>query len=168
MIFQTERLMVRPYTMGDLDDFFRLNRDAEVMRYIRPVQTFQQTKEFLVKIIRAYDERPGTGRWGLFLTDGGQFAGSFAIIPVEKTEMLQLGYALLKEYWGKGYASEAVKGGIAYAFDKLGLEEIAGITFPANLPSQKVLVNNGFVFEKVIVEEGKKLHLFKLYKAKNG
>jgi ribosomal-protein-alanine N-acetyltransferase len=161
-IFETERLLVRPYSMDDLDLFFRLNGDEEVMRYIRAVQTLQQSKDFLQKIITAYTERPGLGRWAMFSKDDQQFVGSFAVIPVEGSDNLQLGYALLKEYWGKGYASESVRGGIRYAFDHLNLSEIAGITYPENVPSQKVLLKNGFVLKNTFKEEDKVLHFYLL------
>jgi [ribosomal protein S5]-alanine N-acetyltransferase len=164
IIFETERLVVRPYTMDDIDNFFRLNGDKEVMRYIRPAQTLEQSKEFLQKIITAYKERPGMGRWGMYSTANGEFVGSFAVIPVEHTDMLQLGYALLKENWGIGYATESLKGGIEYVFGPLGLSEIAAITYPENIPSQKVLLKNGFVFDKTFTEEGKELHIYMLYK----
>ncbi|MBL7740052.1 MAG: GNAT family N-acetyltransferase [Chitinophagaceae bacterium] len=162
IIFETERLFIRPYTMDDLDNFFGLNGDEEVMRYIRPAKTMEECREFLQTIIAAYTERPGIGRWGMFAKDQNEFIGSFAVIPVEKSDKVQLGYALLKENWGKGYASESVKGGIQYAFDTLGLKEIAGITFPENIPSQNVLLKNGFVFDSMITEDGKPLHLYML------
>lgn len=162
IVFQTERLFVRPYTMDDLDNFFRLNGDKEVMRYIRPAQTFEQSKEFLLKIILAYAQRPGTGRWGMFSHNDQEFVGSFALIPVEGSDRLQLGYAILKENWGKGWASEAIRGGIQYAFLHLKLTEIAAITYPENLPSQKLLLKNGFVFEKTFREEDKDLSLYLL------
>jgi [ribosomal protein S5]-alanine N-acetyltransferase len=164
IIFETERLFVRLYSMDDFDNFFRLNSDEEVMRYIRAVQTREQSKGFLKKIIAAYKQRPGTGRWGIFLRENKEFVGSFAVIPVEQSDKLQLGYALLKENWGKGYASESVKAGIQYAFDKLRLTEIAAITFPENISSQKVLLKNGFAFDKTFTEGDKLLNLYMLYR----
>jgi ribosomal-protein-alanine N-acetyltransferase len=163
-IFETERLIIRPYTMADLSLFFRLNGDEEVMRYIRPAQTPEQSKEFLQKIITAYAERPGIGRWGMFLKANDQFIGSFAVIPVENTDKLQLGYALLKENWGQGYASESVRAGIGYVFGPLALTEIAAITYPENIASQKVLLKNGFVFDKTFMEADKLLNLYMLYR----
>jgi RimJ/RimL family protein N-acetyltransferase len=160
IVFETERLVIRPYTMNDLDNFFLLNGDEDVMRYIRPAQTLEQSKEFLQKIITAYAERPGMGRWGMFSNQDHRFLGSFAIIPVEKSDKLQLGYALIKENWGKGYATESVKGGLQYAFGYLGLTEIAGITYPENIPSQKVLLKNGFVFDRTFKEDDKELNLY--------
>jgi [ribosomal protein S5]-alanine N-acetyltransferase len=160
IVFETERLFVRPYTMDDLHLFFRLNGDEEVMRYIRPAQTLEQSKEFLQKIIADYIKLPGKGRWGMFLKEDNHFIGSFAIIPVDNTDKLQLGYALTREYWGNGFASESVRRGIQYAFGKLDLVEIAGITFAENIPSQKVLLKSGFVFDKTFIEEGKEMHLY--------
>ena len=152
--------MVRPYTMDDLHYFFQLNGDEDVMRYIRPVQTFEQTREFLQKIITDYAFRPGIGRWAMFSKEDHKFVGSFAIIPVEGSDKLQLGYAMTKDNWGKGYATESVKGGLYYAIHKLNLSEIAGITYPENISSQKVLLNNGFVFDKTFKEEDRDMHLY--------
>jgi ribosomal-protein-alanine N-acetyltransferase len=160
IIFETERLYIRPYSMDDLPRFFLLNGNEEVMRYIRPAQTLEQSQQFLEKIIKAYEERPGMGRWAMLSKSDHQYTGSFAIIPIEKSTQLQLGYALIKDNWGKGYASESVKGGLKYAFTQLGLKEIAGITFPENIPSQKVLLKNGFVFDRMFMEEDKQLNLY--------
>ena len=160
MIFETERLLIRPYTADDLHLFFKLNGDDDVMRYIRPAQTLEQSKEFLQRIIADYESWPGMGRWAMFSKEDGQFVGSFAIIPIENSDQLQLGYALIKNDWGKGYATESVKGGIQYAFDRLGLREIAGITYPQNISSQKVLLKNGFVFDRTFTEDDKELNIY--------
>ncbi|HET6993370.1 MAG TPA: GNAT family N-acetyltransferase [Chitinophagaceae bacterium] len=163
-IFETPRLTVRRYTAADLDYFFQLNGNEDVMRYIRPAQSLEQSKEFLQRIIADYEAWPGMGRWAMFVKDEMRFVGSFAIIPIENSDKLQLGYALIKNNWGKGYATESVKGGIRYAFEKLGLNEIAGITYPQNEPSQNVLLKNGFVFHKTFMEEDKELNMYLLRK----
>ena len=160
IVFETERLIVCPYSMDDFDNFYHLNGDEDVMRYIRPAQSKKQSKVFFEKIIAAYTERPGMGRWGMFSKEDHCFIGSFAIIPVENTDQLQLGYALIKQNWGKGFATESVKGGLQYAFGYLGLAEIAGITYPENIPSQKVLLKNGFVFDRTFFEEDRELYIY--------
>jgi RimJ/RimL family protein N-acetyltransferase len=164
-IFETKRLIIRRYAMDDLDDFFRLNGDPEIMQFIRPAQDYEHSKEFLQKIIESYLTSPGLGRWGMISSESMEFIGSFALIPVDHMNKIQIGYSLLKQNWGKGYASEAVKGGIVYAFNQLKLPEIAGITYPANVSSQKVLLQNGFLFEKTFEEDGKELFLYLLKNA---
>jgi [ribosomal protein S5]-alanine N-acetyltransferase len=165
VLFQTPRLYIRHYTLDDFENFFRLNGDPEIMRYIRPAQPRDKSLLFLKEIIARYEEQPGLGRWGMFSHSDHEFVGSFAVIPVQNSDKLQLGYSLLKENWGKGYASEAVAGGIRYMFDTLGLTEIAGITFPENTASQKVLLRSGFAFDKMIKEEDGEMNLYMLYKA---
>ncbi len=160
IIFETERLAIRQYTMDDLDKIYSLNGDEEVMRYIRATQTLEQTKEFLAKIIEAYKEYPGRGRWYMYTKSDMEFVGSFAIIPVENSERWQLGYALLKKNWGKGYASEAVRAGKEYAFNKLGFSEIAAITYAENIASQKVLLKNGFYLNNTFFEAGHEMNLY--------
>ncbi|HEX5653978.1 MAG TPA: GNAT family N-acetyltransferase [Chitinophagaceae bacterium] len=161
IIFETERLTVRRYTMEDLDQFYRLNGDEEIMRYIRPAKNLEESREFLQKILADYDSLPGLGRWALLLKKDRSFLGSFAIIPVQESPDIQLGYALLQENWGKGFASESVKAGISYSFEKLGLSSIAAITESPNTASQKVLLRNGFVFEKSFQENEKEMNFYR-------
>ena len=161
-IFETERLQVRPYLIDDFEHFFRINSDEEIIRYIRPAQNREQSIEFFYRILADYGEQPGLGRWGMYERKTNEFVGSFAVIPVKNSTDIQLGYALLQPYWGLGYASESVKGGIEYAFTRLDLESIAGITEAGNFASQKVLTRNGFSFEKTFTEEKKLLHVYRI------
>lgn len=163
-LIESERLYVRYYTIDDLDNFYRLNGDEEIMRYIRPVKNREQSERFLKEIIACYATEPYNLRLALLEKDTNVFAGSFAIIPLEHTGDIQLGYALLKEHWGKGYATEIVKAGLMYVFDVLKLPGVAAVTEAGNTASQKVLLKNGFVFEKSTEEGIKKLHLYRRMK----
>ena len=161
LIFETERLIVRQYVFEkDKENFFRLNADEEVMRYIRPVKTREECDAFLKEIIAAAAANPGIGRWAAFEKGSGEFVGSFAIIPLEGTDDIQLGYALLKENWGKGYASELTKGGLEYYFSTTDADHIYAMTEKPNIVSQKVLLKNGFVPDGTRKEGGKELLKF--------
>lgn len=160
MIFQTERLLIRPYIQTDFENFFRMSNDEEVMRYIRPVQTRLEAEVFFKKIMADYELRPGLGRWAMLTNPGNIFVGSFAVIPVENSTDIQLGYSLLPEYWGKGYAFESVRGGLDYAFNILKLEKVLGVTESPNTASQKVLTKAGFQYERQFMEGEKLLLVF--------
>lgn len=160
-IFETERLIVREYTDADFEYFFPLNNDPDIVRYIRPPKTRLESLLFFEKVIADYKKLPGLGRWGAFSKAGNQFIGSFAVLPVEEFPDTQIGYALLKENWGLGYASELVKRGLEYVRDTLKLSDVAGITEAANTASQKVLLKNGFEFEKTYMEKDKELFLYR-------
>lgn len=152
IVFQTERLLVRKLNFEDAENFFLLNGDEEVMRYIRPVKTREESDQFLKEILAKEETIHGIGRWAAIKKDDGEYVGSFAIIPIENTELIQLGYALLKKHWGKGYATELTKGGLNYYFRTTDASHIYAITETPNLASQKVLMKNGFVFESRYVE----------------
>jgi RimJ/RimL family protein N-acetyltransferase len=92
------------------------------------------------------------------------FVGSFAVIPVEGSEHMQLGYALLQPAWGKGYATELTIAGLEYVFTKTSLDTIYAYTEKANLASQKVLLKAQFRQEGSKITEGKELVQFVLAK----
>jgi len=165
IIFETERLSIRQYTKADEEHFFRLNGDAEVMRYIREPKNRAECALFLARNIDLYQQNPLMGRWAMEEKETGVFVGSFAIIPVENTEdysvsEIQLGYALLKDYWGKGFATESTLAGKQYAFEVMKLFRIVGITTTDNFASQKVLLRCGFEQQPNITQAGKELCYF--------
>jgi [ribosomal protein S5]-alanine N-acetyltransferase len=155
IIFETERLVVRTYNEKDKKNFYLLNGNRKVMRWIRPVKTRKESDDFLLETLARTETDPAMGRWAVEEKSIGKFVGSFAIIPVENSEHIQLGYALLPRYWGKGYATELTKTGLHYVFSKTKLKVIYALTELPNLSSQKVLIKTGFT-ENGIVMEGKK------------
>ena len=165
IIFSTDRLIVKPYSEEEFENFFRLNGDEEVVRYIRPVQTREEAIEAFQKLQEDYISKPGYGRWAVHLKDTGEFVGSFAIIALPWDEnKIQMGYAFPKENWGRGFATELVVDGLRHATRDLALKEIYGITEIPNLASQKVLLKAGFKFREVYNEKGKDLNIY-LYTA---
>ena len=148
----------------DADNFFLLNSDAEVMRYIRPVKSREETDLFLLEVIQYSKENPAYGRMAVIEKQSNFFVGSFAIIPLEKTEYMQVGYSLLPPWWGKGFATELVKEGLEYIFSKTSLTEIFGVTESMNIASQNVLLKAGFKRHSTVLEVTKELFRFILSK----
>ena len=166
IIFETDRLIVRQYVFDtDAENFFLLNSDEEVMRYIRATKSKDECDTFLKQIIDAYRINPLLGRWAAEEKTDGIFVGSFAIIPIEGTQDIQLGYALLKENWGKGFASELTKAGLAYYFKNSNADHIYAIAEQANTASHKVLLKNAFAHDGIRKEEEKELLKF-IYRKK--
>lgn len=164
VIFETNRLLVRHYVFEtDADNFFLLNSDEEVMRYIRATKSREDCDAFLKQIIESYKINPLIGRWAAEEKAKEKFVGSFAIIPIEGTEDIQLGYAFLKDNWGKGFASELTKAALDYYFRNSNADHIYAIAEHANIASHNVLFKNGFVNHGVRKEGDKELMQF-LYK----
>src|SRR5580658_9647640 len=96
MIFETHRLLVRRYTLDDAEDFYRLNSDEIVMKFIRSPKTRQEAFEFLLENIEYYLAFPAYGRWAMIEKSTQQFIGSFMIRPSAiVNDKVELGYAML-------------------------------------------------------------------------
>ena len=165
MILQSDRLYVRRYTMQDLDSFYALNSDPELMQYIRPPQSFEESKKFLEENLAFYETHPSLGRWALLNKSDDVIVGSLSLLPLEHSKDFHIGYVLFKPYWGQGYAAEIVRAGIIYAFDQLQLKTLTAVTYPDNLLSQNVLLKNGFILERSYIEDGKESKLYRLNSA---
>jgi len=157
ILFETGRLLVRHYSKAEADNFFLLNGNPEVMRYIRPVKSREETDLFFDDILLYSKNNPAYGRMAIIEKQSKTFVGSFAIIPMEETDKMQLGYALLKQSWGKGYATELTLAGLQYVFTKTDLTEIFAVTEVPNLASQKVLLKAGFTLHSTYSEGTKEL-----------
>ena len=163
MIFETARLWVRRYDIDDAEDFYRLNSDAAVMKYIRTPKTRQQAFQFLQENVDYYKDFPSYGRWALMEKSDQQFIGSFMLRPSAVVQdKMELGYAMFTQFWGKGYATEAVNGGLGYAFRDLRLPDVIAITQNENISSQKVLLKCGFTRSENINDHGRTVSFFSI------
>ena len=167
IILQSSRLYVRRYTIDDVEMFYALNGDPELMQYIRPAMNFEQSKKFLEENIQFYEMHPMLGRWALVTKSNDQIVGSLSLLPLPNSSDAHIGYVLFKPYWGFGFAAEIVKAGIEYAFDELQMNTLTAITYAQNAASQKVLLRNGFSFERSFYEGGKENRLYRLNRSIN-
>ena len=142
---ETERLSLREFRPGDADDLYRLNGDARVMRYIGDgsVGTRASVGVALARAGREYRNYPGLGVWPAAERESGAFVGWFCLKYVPKSVDIELGYRLLPEAWGYGYATEGASALLHYGFETLGLYRIIGLTHPGNTASQHVLRKAG-------------------------
>ena len=146
-IFETERLIVRKFTDADAAYFFMIYGNEDVMRYIRKALTQKESDDFLKANIEFYTQDSKLGRWCVIEKHKHKFVGSFALIflPFEdEKDKVQIGYALLPEAWGTGYATELTRAGIDYYFKNSFSNELHAITALKNTASQKVLLKCGF------------------------
>ena len=122
----TERLRLREFRPADLEHLYRLDSDPRVMRYIGDgsVLTRASVAEALARVTKYYRNYPGLGVWSAEERDGHAFIGWFCLKYVPKTVEVEVGYRLLPDAWGRGYATE-------------------GLTHPDNLASQRVLAKAG-------------------------
>jgi RimJ/RimL family protein N-acetyltransferase len=142
---ETLRLSMRDFTPDDLDDLYALNSDRRVMTYIadgKPM-TRDEVARSLRRFVRYPTLYPDLGIWHTSRRDTGAFIGFFALNYTGKTTDIEIGYRLLHNAWGQGFATEGATALAQYGFDDLGLHRIIGVTHPGNQASQRVLMKAG-------------------------
>lgn len=131
--------------IDDVDRLYSLDSDPRVMRYIRDGAT--NTRTAVVDAVRRAIAHarlyPGLGVWPAEERDSGRFIGWFCLKYVPKTVDVEVGYRLLPEAWGRGFATEGARALVRYGFDEIGLDRIIGLTHPDNAASQRVLCKAG-------------------------
>ncbi|MDE3252784.1 MAG: GNAT family N-acetyltransferase [Bacteroidota bacterium] len=165
ILFETERMVVQRFTDADADYFYRVNGDPDVMRFIRAPKTREASDAFLQENIHLYKDGSTLGRFAVFHKTDHRFLGSFSFLYLSGEHDFHLGYALLPEEWGKGFATELVMAGIAHFFRHTACEAVFAITETENTASRKVLEKNGFRLSGHLPEQGKMLDVFKYSKS---
>lgn len=142
---QTARLSLREFRADDAEDLYRLHGDARVMRYIGDgsVGTRSSVAAVLARAASRYRHYPGLGSWPATDRGSGEFIGWFCLQYVPDTVDVELGYRLLPQAWGFGYATEGATALLRYGFEALGLFRVIGLTHPGNAASQRVLRKSG-------------------------
>lgn len=123
-----------------------MNADPEVMRYF-PAPLDRAASDALADRIEVGLEAEPYGLWAVQLEAGEPFVGfvGLAVPSFEApfTPCVEIGWRLARSAWGQGYATEAARRVLAYAFDELGLDEIVSFTVAANRPSRAVMERIG-------------------------
>ena len=163
-LFQSKRLLFRRFTLDDAQLLIDLNSDPEVTRYVHePPTTQENVSEILRNIIFPQYER-GLGRWAVFLKYSEEFIGWSGLKYVAHNAAIDLGYRFKKEYWGKGFATEAALTCINYAFAHLEVNNIIAKAHRDNIASLKVMQKCGMHFLGEAIEEGCPVKLYELTK----
>jgi RimJ/RimL family protein N-acetyltransferase len=142
----TERIGFRAWAAEDLPLAVGLWGDARVTEFIdaRGQLSEAQVRERLLREM-ATREAHGVQYWPIFLLAGGEHLGCAGLRPYKPAERVyELGVHLRTAYWGQGYAAEAARGVIAYAFDRLGAAGLFAGHNPSNEASRHLLTKLGF------------------------
>jgi [ribosomal protein S5]-alanine N-acetyltransferase len=141
---RTARLLVREYTLADLDDVARIFADPELALAGDEPLTREQSRAWLVEEI-AFVRRDGTGRYGLVLLETGEVVGGVGLVrrELEGGVEVELGYHLRRDVWSRGLAAEAALACVLEARER-GLPRLIAFIAPDNVRSQAVARHAGF------------------------
>lgn len=165
IILETERLVLRHFTMADAPLIYELNKDADVVRYTGdPIKDIPHAEQVLTNTILPQYSLYNYGRWAVHEKSTGLFIGWCGLKYRPERQEIDLGYRFKKTAWGKGYATEAAVACIKYGFEKLDLKRIVGRAVPENKASLSVLEKCGMQY---IGDDLVDNHLAKTYEIHN-
>ena len=147
---ETTRLVLRPFTAEDLDDYTRLIfADAEVMRYLpkRDLAPHERAERTLTVFAEHWAQH-GFGVWAVTDKMTGNFIGHCGLGPVPEAGEIEVLYSLGKAYWGQGVATEAARASARFGFEHANLTRLIALAVPKNIGSRRVMEHLGFAYEK--------------------
>ncbi|KQW43351.1 MULTISPECIES: GNAT family N-acetyltransferase [unclassified Roseateles] len=144
----TPRLRLEPLDDNHFDGLFRLNSDPVVMRYITGRSDTPADTRSMIDRVKARWAEFGYSWWGFVRRDTGELIGTGCIQHLNRDpgEPLETGWRLRQDAWGEGYASEAARHMVGWAFKTLKPELICAVCQPENTPSSAVMERLGMSF----------------------
>lgn len=146
---ETERLILRQWRPEDFESYARCYEDEEMARFIGGASSHHQSWRRMASLVGHWVLR-GYGYWAVVEKQGGAFAGCVGLWYPEGWPERELGYWLTRETQGKGYATEAGRESIRFAYRVLGVDTLVSYIHPDNHTSKVVAERLGGRFEGTV------------------
>ena len=159
-IIETERLYLRKFQLKDASALFKLNSNSNVLKYTGdvPFKNISEAERF-IKNYTHYDTY-NMGRWAVCEKRQGEFIGWCGLKYHPIDDYIDLGYRIFEKHWNKGFATEASKGVLSYAFNKLRVQNIYTYANKHNKASISVAKKAGLQFYQEKIHEGNVTQIF--------
>ncbi len=148
-MLETERLLIRRFTLDDLPRLIEMRSEAEVNKYLGG--TTLQNPEAITKRMQVYIdcyEKFGFGVCAMIWTETGEMIGWGGLMPLDDTTEIEVGYGLVKEFWGKSIGYECAKAWLDFGFNEKKLARIVAVASPENTGSWRIMEKCGMKYEK--------------------
>lgn len=156
----TERLRLRPISAEDFDAHAEITADPEVMRYIHDGALTRAQAWWNVARYLGHWQLRGYGMWAVIERSSGRTIGHMGFLNPEGGRGFELGWALARDAWGKGYALEGTRPLVNVAFDTLDEPRITCVIQAGNVRSVRIAERLGAAFEREVDENGKRLLIY--------
>jgi RimJ/RimL family protein N-acetyltransferase len=139
VVLETPRLRLRKFRASDLDAYAEMSADPEVMRHIGTGVTLNRNESWRsLAALLGHWQLLGYGMWAIEVRETGALAGRAGFLDPPGWPGFELGWLLGREHWGKGYASEAARAALDYAFDTLKQDRVISLIRHGNERSVRV------------------------------
>ena len=166
--FETERVRIKPTSEGDAEFIYELMNTPKFIQYIgdREIKSIVSAKDYIKTKMLPQLHRLGYSNYTIFQKSDNIKIGTCGLYDREGLVGIDIGFAFLPQYEGRGFAFEAVNRLKEAAFEEFEIEEIKAITSKENVSSQRLLEKLGLKMVDVITlpNDDEELLLFKIHK----
>lgn len=154
-LIETERLLIENAELTDSSFIFKLLNSPTWLQFIgdRGIATLKDAERYIQESLNKSYEQKGYGLYKITLSSNHSSIGLCGFLKRDYLESVDLGFALLPEFEGKGFAFEAAKAIMIFGWEELKLSPILAITSKENKRSQKLLGKLGFNKKGVLTIE---------------
>jgi RimJ/RimL family protein N-acetyltransferase len=155
LILETPRLILREFSLRDVDALARVLSDPETMRFYPAPCDRKGVEGWIARNRQRYAE-DGHGLWAMVLKTDGQLIGDcgLTIQTVDGLGELEIGYHVRRDYWKQGLATEAARACRDLGFAHYSVDRLISLIRPENLPSRRVAEKNGMTVWKEVARGG--------------
>ncbi|MDH4110549.1 MAG: GNAT family N-acetyltransferase [Gammaproteobacteria bacterium] len=155
-VIDTGRLILRRFTLDDLQAFYQLCSRPEIIRYAQstPLASLEEARAMMHAAPFHDYATYGYGRFACTWKESGEVIGFSGLKYVPEIGDTELGYRFLPEFWGLGLATEAGRASIEFARSDLDLVRLVAMVHPDNVASANVVTKLGFAVEKQLRYSG--------------
>ncbi len=149
---ETERLILRRLQKSDVDDVFAYASDPEVARHVMwNAHASREESEIFLRMVVGQYRRGAEAPWGIVLKEEDRIIGTCGFITWHPAHArAEVGYAIGRHYWNRGYTTEAVWAVLAFGFETLGLYRIEAICKVPNVASARVMEKLRMTYEGIL------------------
>jgi len=158
---ETDRLLLRWFRDEDLEDFYHLCADAEVMRFLgdgKPMSRMESWRQMATFMGHWYFR--GYGIWAVEEKATHKVVGRIGFMNPAGWPGFELGWTLGRDSWGKGYATEGARRALEHAFTEMDRDHVISLIAPENINSIKVAERLGETVEGETVVLGRKAFIY--------
>ncbi|WP_292009887.1 GNAT family N-acetyltransferase [Chryseobacterium sp.] len=150
--FETERLLLCPMSVDDAPFIFELYNRPKFIQYIgdRNLRSVLDAEKYIKERFLPQFEKLGFGNYLMTLKETNEKIGAVGIFEREGLDIVDIGFSLLDEFEGKGFAYEAAKRIKTLGMESFGLKKISAITTKDNTSSQNLIQKLGLKYQKNI------------------
>ena len=153
-ILTTERLLLRETVESDVDSFYEMYKDPDMTRYTEKLYDDPgEEKKYVAEYREKVYSTQGFGIWTVIEKKTGRIIGRAGLVSRAGFDRIELGFAIGKAYWNKGFGTEAVKGCIEYAKEH-DLMPLQALVMEGNIASEKLLKKAGLYYKEPVNVNG--------------